>query len=60
VIDNGHEYKWTLNSQPWNQDAAMELMTAEVSFTARGRHFSVSLNTLVNQGASSGTMINVQ
>jgi type II secretory pathway pseudopilin PulG len=48
VVENGHEFRWTINSQPWSADSTMQLVTAEVSFTAAGREYSVRLNTLVN------------
>jgi type II secretory pathway pseudopilin PulG len=52
VIDNGHEYHWTITSQPWSQDATMQLMTAEVKFSVAGRECSVHLDTLANPQAS--------
>src|SRR5215471_15586268 len=48
VIDNGHEYRWTVSSQPWSQDSTMQLMTAEVKFSVAGRECSVHLDTLAN------------
>ncbi len=55
VIENGHEFRCTLNSQNWLQDSTMLLLTAEVSFSAGGRQCSVRLNTLVNPASSSVT-----
>jgi type II secretory pathway pseudopilin PulG len=52
VIDNGHEYHWTITSQPWSQDATMQLMTAEVKFSVAGRECSVHLDTLGNPQAN--------
>jgi hypothetical protein len=52
VIDNGHEYHWTITSQPWSQDATMQLMTAEVKFSVAGRECSVHLDTLANPQAN--------
>jgi type II secretion system protein I len=52
VIDNGHEYRWTISSQPWSQDATMQLMTAEVKFSVAGRECSVHLDTLGNPQAN--------
>ena len=53
VVDNGHEYRWTLSSQPWSQDSTMQLITAEVKFSVAGRECSVHLDTLSNPQASS-------
>jgi type II secretory pathway pseudopilin PulG len=52
VIDNGHEYRWTISSQPWSQDATMQLTTAEVKFSVAGRECSVHLDTLANPQAN--------
>ena len=42
------EFRWTLTSQTWPQDA-MQRLTAEVKFTAQGKDYSVKLNTLAAQ-----------
>jgi hypothetical protein len=47
VIENGHEFHYTVHSQNWLQDPTMQLLTAEVTFSAGGRQCSVRLNTLV-------------
>jgi type II secretory pathway pseudopilin PulG len=39
------DFRWKLTSQSWPQDA-MELLTAEVTFSAQGRDDSVKLSTL--------------
>ena len=41
------EFRWTLTSQTWPQDA-MQLVTAEVKFSAQGKDYSVKLDTLAN------------
>ena len=51
------EFKWTLTSQSWPQDSAMQVVTAEAKFTAQGKDYSVKLNTLAAQpGATLTTM----
>jgi Tfp pilus assembly protein PilV len=45
--EGADEFRWKLSSQNWQQDA-MELVTAEVTFTAQGHDYSVSLSTLAN------------
>jgi type II secretory pathway pseudopilin PulG len=41
------EFRWTLNSQSWPKDS-MKLLTAEVTFTAQGHDYSVSISTLAS------------
>ena len=41
------DFHWTLNSQAWPQDV-MQLLTAEVTYQAQGKDFSVKLSTLAN------------
>jgi len=43
------EFNWTLTSQSWSEDSAMQVVTAEVKFTAQGKDYSVKLNTLAAQ-----------
>ena len=48
TIDEGAlEFQWTLTSQSWPQDA-MELLTAEVHFSAQNKDYSVRMSTLAN------------
>ncbi len=48
VMENGHEFRWALHNETWSADAAMDLVTATVEFTAQGKNYSVQLNTLEN------------
>jgi type II secretory pathway pseudopilin PulG len=41
------DFRWKLSSQNWPQDA-MQLLTAEVTYSAQGRDFSVKLSTLAS------------
>jgi hypothetical protein len=41
------DFHWTLSSQPWPQDA-MQLLTAQVTYQAQGKDYSVELSTLAN------------
>jgi hypothetical protein len=47
VTDGTLDYRWTLTSQNWPQDA-MQLLTAEVKYQAQGKDYSVKLSTLAN------------
>jgi len=50
------EFRWTLTSQTWPQDA-MQLVTAEVKFSAQGKDYSVKLDTLAS--LPGGTNLNM-
>jgi len=56
VVEGGHEFQWTMRNQTWSQDTSLYLLTAEVTFSAGGRQYSVRLHTLANPpSATSGT-----
>jgi len=55
VTEGAQEFRWTLTSQNWPVDA-MELLTAEVKYSAQGRDFSVKLSTLANSQTLTTTM----
>jgi len=43
------DFDWTLTTQSWPEDSALQVVTAEVKFTAQGKDYSVKLNTLAAQ-----------
>jgi hypothetical protein len=43
---DGHEFQWSLRNESWSADTGMQLVTAEVTFSAQGRNYSVHLSTL--------------
>ena len=45
--EGAQDYQWTVTSQDWMQNT-MQLVTAEVKFTAQGHDYSVKLSTLAN------------
>lgn len=47
ISQNGHEFRWTLRNELW-QDAALRQLTAEVTYSAQDRDHAVRLSTLVN------------
>jgi type II secretory pathway pseudopilin PulG len=47
VTESGREFRWTVHSDVWPVDA-MQLMTADVTYTAQGREYSVRLSTLTS------------
>lgn len=55
VTEGASDYRWTLTSQTWPQDS-MQLLTAEVKYSAQGKDYSVKLSTLANPQTLNGTM----
>ncbi|HEY4414609.1 MAG TPA: prepilin-type N-terminal cleavage/methylation domain-containing protein [Verrucomicrobiae bacterium] len=57
ITEGTLDFRWKLTSQTWLQDpvAQMQLLTAEVIFSAQGKDYSVKLSTLANQQASMTT-----
>ena len=55
AIESGQEFSWTISRANWPADA-MQLLTAEVKFTAHGRDYSVKLNTLADSQNATPTM----
>ena len=55
ATDGTLEFRWTLTSQNWPADA-MELVTADVKYSAQGRDYSVKLSTLANPQTMNTTM----
>jgi hypothetical protein len=55
VTEGMQEFRWTLTSQNWQQDM-MQLVTAEVTFSAQGHDYSVKLSTLANSQTPNTTM----
>ena len=59
VMEGAQEFRWTLTRQNWPVDA-MELITAEVKYSAQGRDYSVKLCTLANPLTLATTTANTQ
>ena len=55
VIEGAQEFRWTLSSRSWQADS-MQLLTAEVKFSAQGRDYSVTLSTVAELPALNTTM----
>ena len=55
VSEGPIDYRWTLTSQTWPQDA-MQLLTVEVKYPAQGRDFSVKMSTLAAPQTGGATM----
>lgn len=59
VTEGALDFRWTLTSQGWPQDA-MQLLTVEVKYPAQGKDYSVRLSTLANLQNSSSSTVNLQ
>ena len=47
VSEGAEDFRWTLTSQKWPQDS-MQLLAAEVTYSAQGKDYSVTLSTLAS------------
>ena len=56
VTEGTLDYRWTLTSQSWPQDPAMQMVTAEVKFSAQGKDYAVKLSTLASQPGQTATL----
>lgn len=54
VTEGASAYRWKLTSQTWPQDS-MQILTAEVTYSAQGQDYSVKLSTLANSQLLNGT-----
>jgi hypothetical protein len=60
ITEGAQEFRWTLSSQNWPQDA-MQMLTAEVKFSAQNHDYSVKMSTLANvQPAGTATSPGMQ
>jgi len=48
VTENGIEYRWTRSSASWPAQSALSMVTTVVKYSAQGKEYSVTLNTLAN------------
>jgi competence protein ComGC len=55
VTENGIDYRWTLASQSWPAQSALSIVTAVVKYSAQGKEYSVTLNTLANPNTQIST-----
>jgi type II secretory pathway pseudopilin PulG len=55
VTEGALEFRWTLSTEKWPQDS-MQLLTAEVKFSAQGKEYSVKLSTLADSQTQNSQM----
>jgi hypothetical protein len=58
ITEGTLDFRWSLSSQTWPQDplAQMELLTAEVKFSAQGKDYAVKMSTLASPQTQTGAM----
>lgn len=59
ITEGTLDLKWKLSSQAWSEDA-MQVLTAEVTFSAQGKDYTVKLSTLAalqGQAQPTGTSL---
>ncbi|HEY1716987.1 MAG TPA: hypothetical protein VGH42_01685 [Verrucomicrobiae bacterium] len=62
ITEGTLDFQWKLTSQTWPQDpqAQMEWLTAEVTFSAQGKNYSVKLDTLASSQTQQPAAMNSQ
>jgi hypothetical protein len=70
VSEGAIDYRWTLSVQGWpqaqnsasslNSRISMEMLTAQVTFQAQGKDYSVKLNTLANSPNQAPAMLSLR
>ena len=50
------DFRWKLTSQSWPQDSSMQAVTAEVTYSAQGKDYTVQLSTLAQSPGMTPTM----
>ncbi len=70
VSEGAIDYRWTLSAQNWpqtqnsasplNSMITMEMLTAQVTFQAQGKDYSVKLNTLANSPNQAPAMLSLR
>jgi hypothetical protein len=53
------QFRWTLTSQSWTEDPGMQLVTAEVTYSAQGKDYAVKLSTLATQPSQTPVILNM-
>ena len=59
VSEGALDFRWTLSSETWPQDA-MQLVTAEVKYSAQGNDYSVKLSTLASSQTRGSSGLGLQ
>jgi len=59
ISEGSLDFRWKLTSQDWSQNT-MKILTAEVTFSAQGKDYSVKLSTLTDSGTTVSPMSAMQ
>jgi len=69
VAEGAIDYRWTLSAQSWpqaqtqspvNSMISMEMLTAQVTFLAQGKDYTVKLSTLANSPNQAAAMLSLR
>ena len=69
VSEGAIDYRWTLSAQNWpqaqtqspvNSRISMEMLTAQVTFLAQGKDYTVKLSTLANSPNQASAMLSLR
>src|SRR5208282_847625 len=69
VSEGAIDYRWSLSAQNWpqtqtqsplNSMISMEMLTAQVTFQAQGKDYTVKLSTLANPPNQTGAMLSLR
>lgn len=69
VSEGAIDYRWTLSAQSWpqaqtqsplNSMISMEMLTAQVTFLAQGKDYTVKLSTLANSPNQAAAMLSLR
>jgi len=58
TVEGQREFRWTLRSDPWNQDPMQNVLrelSVDVTFTAQNREYTVKMSTLVDSSLMYGS-----
>lgn len=47
IMEGPYEYRWTVESGAWAEDATLQLKTVKVAYQVQGRDYEVTLSTLM-------------
>ena len=48
ITEGADQFRWKMNSESWQNNASMQQLTADVTFSAQGHDYSVSMSTLAS------------
>ena len=59
ITEGPEQFRWKLDNESW-QNGSMQLLTADVTFAAQGRDYSVSMSTLASEPSQTNSTATTQ